>query len=43
MASFMNKIAEKYICMSSSVNVYRNLKDFKFKNSLSLEDEKKYL
>ncbi len=40
MASFMNKIAEKYICMSSSVNVYRNLKDFKFKNSLSLEDEK---
>lgn len=39
MASFLGKISEKYICMSSSVSVYRNLKDFLFKNYLTDEDE----
>lgn len=41
MGNFLGKISEKYICLSSQVDVYRNLKDFKFKNYLTLDDEKK--
>lgn len=39
MTNFLGKISEKYICMESSVSVYRNLKDFLFENSLTNEDE----
>ena len=39
MSSFLGKISEKYICLSSQVDVYRNLKKFPFKYSLSSNEE----
>lgn len=41
MSNFLGKISEKYICLTSQVDVYRNLKEFNFKNNLTSEDEQK--
>lgn len=39
MSSFLGKISEKYISLSSQVDVYRNIKGYKFNYMLPFEDE----
>ena len=39
MSSFLGKISEKYVSLSSQVDVYRNIKGFKFNCMLTFEDE----
>lgn len=39
MGSFLGKISEKYISLSSQVDVYRNIKGYKFNHMLSFDDE----
>ena len=39
MSSFLGKISEKYISLSSQVDVYRNIKGYKFNHMLSYDDE----
>ena len=39
MANFLGKISEKYISLSSQVDVYRNIKGYKFNHMLSFDDE----
>ena len=39
MSSFLGKISEKYISLSSQVDVYRNVKGYKFNYMLTFEDE----
>lgn len=39
MNSFLGKISEKYICLSSQIDLYRNLKGFNFLYSLSFDEE----
>lgn len=39
MSSFLGKISEKYVSLSSQVDVYRNIKGYKFNYMLSYEDE----
>lgn len=41
MSSFLGKISEKYISLSSQVDVYRNIKDYRFNYMLSFDDEVK--
>ena len=39
MSSFLGKISEKYVSLSSQVDVYRNIKGYKFNYMLSYDDE----
>ena len=39
MSSFLGKISEKYVSLSSQVDVYRNIKGFKFNCMLTFDDE----
>ena len=39
MGSFLGKISEKYVSLSSQVDVYRNIKGYKFNYMLTFEDE----